>query len=214
MMQPDLQRARRLVQLIANQFRGRHEDELMVDRDQVDLFWYRLGQLAVALKRSGVELTGPDAPTLPDVDASMDHEGVRPKGREVVGLARKTLDTTKPVLCAMGADPDDPALDPRAPRRDAVIETLLQLEPRLRERGISALYLFGSVARRDDGPDSDVDIAIDIDPSARERFSLFDLGGILMDLQRELESKVDLVERESIGERLRARVEVDLVRVF
>lgn len=144
----------------------------------------------------------------------MDHEGVRPKGREVVGLARKAVEATKSVLCAMGADPDDPAFDPRVSRRDAVIETLVQLEPRLRERGVGALYLFGSVARGDDGPDSDIDVAIDIEPSARERFNLFDLGGIQMNLQRELESKVDLVERDSIGERLRARVEADLLRVF
>lgn len=40
----------------------------------------------------------------------------------------------------------------------------------LRKRGVKHLYVFGSVARGDAGADSDIDLAIDVDPESR--FSL------------------------------------------
>ena len=46
-------------------------------------------------------------------------------------------------------------------RRDEVIAKLKQAEPQLREVGIAALYLFGSHARGEVGPDSDVDVFVD-----------------------------------------------------
>jgi nucleotidyltransferase-like protein len=41
--------------------------------------------------------------------------------------------------------------------RAEVINQLKSLEPELRAHGVAALYLFGSYARGDAGPDSDVD---------------------------------------------------------
>jgi uncharacterized protein len=50
---------------------------------------------------------------------------------------------------------------------DDVVATLRAHEPELRAAGISHLSLFGSVARGDAGPDSDVDLAVELNPDAR-----------------------------------------------
>jgi predicted nucleotidyltransferase len=51
--------------------------------------------------------------------------------------------------------------------RSEAIETLRRSEPALRQRGVKHAALFGSVARGDDRPDSDIDIMIEVDPDAR-----------------------------------------------
>ena len=51
-------------------------------------------------------------------------------------------------------------------RRDDVIAKLKETEPVLREFGVAALYLFGSHARDQASPDSDVDVFIDVAPGA------------------------------------------------
>ena len=53
-------------------------------------------------------------------------------------------------------------------RRDEVIAKLKEAEPALREFGVAGLYLFGSYARDEARPDSDVDVFVD--PASDERF--------------------------------------------
>jgi hypothetical protein len=55
--------------------------------------------------------------------------------------------------------------------------------------GARNIRVFGSVARGDNGPASDVDFLVDLDPGR----TLFDLGGLLMDLQDLLGVEVDVV---------------------
>ena len=57
------------------------------------------------------------------------------------------------------------------------------------QRGAYNVRIFGSVARGEAGPQSDVDVLVDLQPGR----SLFDLGGLLMDLQDLLACKVDVV---------------------
>ena len=57
------------------------------------------------------------------------------------------------------------------------------------EHGASNVRVFGSVARGDAGPDSDVDILVDLE----ENRSILDLGGLLMDLQDLLGVNVDVI---------------------
>jgi uncharacterized protein len=47
--------------------------------------------------------------------------------------------------------------------RDAVIARLKSLEPALRDSGIVALYLYGSHARDEARPDSDIDLLADFE---------------------------------------------------
>jgi predicted nucleotidyltransferase len=92
--------------------------------------------------------------------------------------------------------------------------TLEDLRERRRElcevaarRGAGSLRVFGSVARGDAGPSSDVDLLVDLEP---ER-SLLDLGGLLMDLSELLGVEVDVVTEASLNPRVRARVLAEAV---
>ena len=73
--------------------------------------------------------------------------------------------------------------------------------------GALNVRLFGSVARGDAGPASDVDILVDFEPGR----SLLDHGGLLMDLQDALGCKVGVVSARGMRERFRARVEPEAV---
>jgi predicted nucleotidyltransferase len=97
-------------------------------------------------------------------------------------------------------------------RKAEAITRLKPFERRLRERGINALYLFGSTARDEASAASDLDLLYEYDPA--RQFSLFDQAGVMLELSNELETKVDLVSRIGLRPRLRARVEGEMVRVF
>ena len=64
------------------------------------------------------------------------------------------------------------------------------------------IILFGSRARGDAHGDSDVDLLITTRPGC----SLFDLGGLLADLEDLLHCRVDLVTDDGLKPRLRERV--------
>jgi predicted nucleotidyltransferase len=69
-------------------------------------------------------------------------------------------------------------------------------------RGAHHVRVFGSVARGDARPDSDVDFLVEMEPGR----SLMDLGGLLMDLQDLLERKVDVTESRGLHSFLREDV--------
>lgn len=97
----------------------------------------------------------------------------------------------------------------------SALKTLRQLkllESNLRAKGISALYLFGSVARGESDADSDIDLSFEIAPEAK--FSLFDQAQIICDLTEALGTKVDLVPRRAIHPYIRAKVEAEQIKVF
>ena len=71
-----------------------------------------------------------------------------------------------------------------------------------RKRGASNVRVFGSVARGEADSKSDIDLLVDLEPGR----SLFDLGGLLMDLQELLGQKVDIVTERGLRERIRERV--------
>lgn len=97
-------------------------------------------------------------------------------------------------------------------RRDEALAKLRSLEPFLRARGLAHVYLFGSVARDEAGPGSDVDVAFDIAPGVD--FDAFDMGGIYLDLVDALGVKVDFIECRSLLSGRDLGVEKDLIRVF
>lgn len=68
--------------------------------------------------------------------------------------------------------------------------------------GARNVRIFGSVARAEAGPDSDVDVLVDLEPGR----SLFDLGGLLMELQELLGCRVDVVTEKGLRTRIRERV--------
>ncbi|MGH6885520.1 MAG: nucleotidyltransferase family protein, partial [Geminicoccales bacterium] len=68
-----------------------------------------------------------------------------------------------------------------AAERERVLATLRQRAPKLRALGITRVSLFGSSARGNVGPKSDVDLLVELDPESH--FSLFELLDLQEDLQ-------------------------------
>lgn len=89
---------------------------------------------------------------------------------------------------------------------------LRPLEKRLRQQGVSALYLFGSTARDQADDAADVDLIFDYDPQSK--FDLFDQAGVYLDIKDALGRDIDLVSHRAMRPSFRARVEPELVRVF
>ncbi len=70
------------------------------------------------------------------------------------------------------------------------------------KRGVKNVRVFGSVARGEEKPGSDVDFLVDIE-SGR---SLLDLAGYLVDVEEILHEKVDVVTARSISPYMREEV--------
>ena len=101
---------------------------------------------------------------------------------------------------------------PVAMERDHVIARLKAAEPEIRALGASALYLFGSTARDEARPGSDVDIFIDEDPSRHVGFvELTDLEFLIRDL---LDNPIDLTTRDCLHPRLKPLIEQSAIRVL
>ncbi|OQB28026.1 MAG: Nucleotidyltransferase domain protein [Chloroflexi bacterium ADurb.Bin180] len=73
--------------------------------------------------------------------------------------------------------------------------------------GASNVRVFGSTARGQARPDSDIDLLVDLEPGR----SLLDLGGLLYDLQALLGCPVDVVTEGTLRERIRPSVLKDAV---
>lgn len=96
--------------------------------------------------------------------------------------------------------------------RDHVIARLKTAESEIRALGASALYLFGSIARDEARPGSDVDIFIDEDPSRHVGFvELTDLEFLIRDL---LDNPIDLTTRDCLHPRLKPLIEQSAIRVL
>src|SRR3954447_12439533 len=87
-------------------------------------------------------------------------------------------------------------------RRDEALRRLAEHRDELAAMGAGSLSLFGSVARDEAGPDSDVDILIELN----RPIGLFDPGGIQVRLEEIMGCKVDLVMPDTLRPRLRSRV--------
>ncbi len=70
------------------------------------------------------------------------------------------------------------------------------------KHGAGNVRVFGSAARGDSRPDSDVDFLVELEPGR----SLLDLGALLMELQQLLGRNVDIVEPEGLHWYIRDRV--------
>jgi uncharacterized protein len=94
----------------------------------------------------------------------------------------------------------------------STLKRLRSIEPQLRNDGVCALYLFGSVAREEDHEKSDVDLIFDIAPDVH--FSLFDQARIGRQLSEILHAKVDFIPRRALHPIIKARVEAEKKTVF
>jgi uncharacterized protein len=99
-----------------------------------------------------------------------------------------------------------------APDVETVVSTLREHAVELRAAGIRRLSLFGSVARGEAKPDSDVDLLAELDPEAH--IGLFGLVGLELKLGEILGRKVDLSTEPVRKDYLRANIERDRRVVF
>lgn len=99
-------------------------------------------------------------------------------------------------------------------RRDDVIARLKAAEPILRDRGVGALYLFGSHARGEAQSASDVDVFVD--PVADERFGFLEFMGAYQAIQNAFGEGIDIgySTRDGLSRYVRADVEREAVRIF
>lgn len=82
-----------------------------------------------------------------------------------------------------------------APRRDLIRRIAAK-------HGVVSIRVFGSVARGDAGPDSDVDLLIEAGPVTSAWFP----GGLVADLEALLGRRVDVVTARGLMPELRAHV--------
>lgn len=73
--------------------------------------------------------------------------------------------------------------------RRLVADRRVDIEQLARQRGAASIRLVGSVARHEEGPDSDVDFLVRFEPGR----SLFDQAGLIHDLEQLLGLSVDVI---------------------
>ena len=95
---------------------------------------------------------------------------------------------------------------------DVVRQILAAEEPELRRRGVRHLAVFGSVARGDDRPDSDIDLAVEIE--AGHSFSLIRMEETRLRLQDVLHRRVDIGEVDCLRSPVRAAFERERIAIF
>jgi hypothetical protein len=78
-------------------------------------------------------------------------------------------------------------------------EEILRIADR---HGVNAVRLFGSAARGEAGPDSDVDFLVEVKGPTTPWFP----GGLVADLEKLLGRRVDVVEPAALRETVRERV--------
>lgn len=92
--------------------------------------------------------------------------------------------------------------------RGEAIQRLAAARPELATLGVRSLDLFGSVARGEAGPTSDVDLLVDFD----RPIGLFHFFRVQSRLEEILGCKVDLVMRDAVKRQLRDRIFAEAVR--
>ncbi|MDO9707777.1 nucleotidyltransferase family protein [Paracraurococcus lichenis] len=94
----------------------------------------------------------------------------------------------------------------------AVIATLRAHRPELEAMGIAHAGVFGSVARGEAGPGSDIDILVEFAPG--QPGDIYAYVGVQEQVASLFPGRVDVVDRGSLRPRLRGHVLADLIHAF
>ena len=93
-----------------------------------------------------------------------------------------------------------------------LVQKLKTLRPRLQEEGVRHLILFGSQARGTAGDNSDIDIAIEVEP--RSNFSILDLVGVEHIVSDALGIPANAFMRRALDSEFQTELERDGIEVF
>jgi predicted nucleotidyltransferase len=97
-------------------------------------------------------------------------------------------------------------------KRDELVAKIRENAEALRALGADSLYLYGSHARDEAGPGSDVDMFVDRNPAAR--FGFIELTELQFLLQDILGAEIDLSTRTALHPTLRRDIETGAVKVL
>lgn len=93
-----------------------------------------------------------------------------------------------------------------------LIGKLRELAPALRAAGVKRLHIFGSRARGDARPDSDLDVLVET--TSREETPRFDYFKVLHLIEDHVGVRVQISMRDLLKPRMAERIADDLIEVF
>lgn len=96
--------------------------------------------------------------------------------------------------------------------REAILARLRELAPAIKAEGVTKLAIFGSRARGDAHPDSDLDVLVET--TARGTSPSFDLFKVLHLIEDATGLRVQISERKLLRPRVAERIADDVIEVF
>lgn len=115
--------------------------------------------------------------------------------------------TTSRVNASTGAAPAATNVD--RPTRDSVVAEIKKHQDEIRSFGVRSLALFGSVARDEATPESDIDLLV----TFRDSVTSDGFFGVKFFLEDLLGRRIDLVTDSALREPLRTTIQRELVNV-
>jgi predicted nucleotidyltransferase len=100
----------------------------------------------------------------------------------------------------------------RVPRKFAALRDAIV--PILEPYGVKRIALFGSMARGEETPKSDIDILVDFEEPRRRPLGLFEWGKLEDELRKRLGRKVDLISATALNKYIRPYVEKEMVILY
>ena len=96
--------------------------------------------------------------------------------------------------------------------RSEIVQSLRRLEPRLRAKGVTELAIFGSRARGDHHPSSDLDVLISVNDNTK--FSLLDLVGVSHIIGDDIGVPANMFMKRSLDPGMKSTIQKDLIEIF
>jgi predicted nucleotidyltransferase len=96
--------------------------------------------------------------------------------------------------------------------RERILSTLAANRAALNARHVERAALFGSVARGEAGPHSDIDVLLEFEADAP--VTVYDYAAVKRFVSDLLGGGVDVVDRANLDDRMRAAVDRDAVYAF
>lgn len=97
-------------------------------------------------------------------------------------------------------------------QREDLVARLRKLQPKLASGGVASMGLFGSRARQDNRPGSDIDLVIEVMPN--RKFSLLDLVAVAQTVEDDIGLPANIFMRRSLEREFVDSLRRDEVKVF
>jgi predicted nucleotidyltransferase len=96
--------------------------------------------------------------------------------------------------------------------REAILARLRELAPAIKAEGVTKLAIFGSRARGDARPDSDLDVLVET--TARGAAPSFDMFKVMHLIEDGTGLRVQISQRDLLKPRIAERIADDVIEVF